>query len=394
MNSTPPTDDAPAVDRIEEVATPRRRPPAVQVHDLVGGFAGTPVLEHVTLNVEAGTTAAVLGPSGCGKTTLLRLIAGFLQPMAGSISLLGQVVASRAPGTALPQVWTPPENRRVGYVAQEGALFPHLTVAANIAFGLPRRQRGRRAANDTVNQMLDLVRLDRRLTDRYPHELSGGQQQRVALARALVRRPRVVLLDEPFSALDAGLRNTTRTAVRAALDAAGVTVILVTHDQDEALSFADQVALVRDGRIIQVDEPRAAYQHPVDKVAADFLGEAVHLPGTSDGTRVSCGLGVLDARVGSVRGVVDVVIRPEQIDLAPLPEGPTRGRNEPDTRTPGVVEQVTYFGHDALVEVRLLTGELVSSRIAPHALPSPGDTVHVTVRGTVLTYKTNEGPPG
>ena len=218
---------------------------ALTIRGLAKAFDATPVLTGVDLDVPAESLTAVLGPSGCGKTTLLRLVAGFLRPDAGTIAFGEEVVAG-------PGRFVTPQRRRVGYVPQEGALFPHLDVAGNIAFGLPGRARRSR---DRLAELLDLVGLDARLAGQYPHELSGGQQQRVALARALAPRPSVVLLDEPFSSLDAGLRESTGRAVAEVLRSARATAVLVTHDQGEALSLADQVAVMRAGRFLQVASP-------------------------------------------------------------------------------------------------------------------------------------------
>ncbi|MBI4939170.1 MAG: ABC transporter ATP-binding protein [Actinobacteria bacterium] len=364
---------------------------ALAVHGLVAGFGGDPVLRGVDLEVEPGTTTAVLGPSGCGKTTLLRAVAGFVRPDAGSVTIDGERVA--AAGTpARGPVWMPPERRPVGYVAQEGALFPHLSVADNVSFGLGRAQRrDRTATRARVEALLELVSLDRGVAGVRPSELSGGQQQRVALARALARRPRLVLLDEPFSALDAGLRSSTRAAVKEALAATGVTVVLVTHDQGEALSFADRVALVREGRVVQVDAPAAAYAHPVDRPAAEFLGDAVVLPGTVTGGVARCVLGAVPAASPAAEGAVEVVLRPEQLTLSPVGR-----RGQPptvDAARLGVVERIEYFGHDALVDVRLVTGELVRARVAGADLPADGDVVQVDVLGTARTYPRAQALP-
>ena len=247
---------------------------ALTVRSVTKSFGQTRVLRGVDLDVPAGSVTAVVGPSGCGKTTLLRLIAGFDRPDSGTISLAGRPVGG-------PGVFVPAEARGLGYVAQEGALFPHLTVARNITFGLPRR---RRRDWGIVRELLELVSLDAALAGRFPHQLSGGQQQRVALARTLAPGPGLVLLDEPFSALDTGLRAETRAAVAAALSAAGVSALLVTHDQAEALSFADQVAVMFDGRFAQVDSPRQVYQSPATQQTAVFLGDTCLLPADLTGS--------------------------------------------------------------------------------------------------------------
>jgi len=249
----------------------------------------------VSLDVAAGSRTAIVGPSGSGKTTLLRLIAGFESPDRGSI-ILGADTLADGNGSI------PAHRRGIGYVAQEGALFPHLTVAENIAFGLGRGD-DREAA---VHALLDLVGLPRSMATRRPHELSGGQQQRVALARALARRPRLMLLDEPFSALDTGLREGLRDLVADVLSKAGVTTLFVTHDQSEALSFADHVALMRDGVIVQSGSPEDLYFRPRDAETARFFGEAIVLDGDSAGA-----LGALDATNAAL------MLRPEQVELSP-----------------------------------------------------------------------------
>ena len=253
------------------------RPPSVRRKlvielDLVDchhAYGAQPVLDGVTIHVDRGTFIAVLGASGSGKTTLLRVIAGFERLRSGTLTIAGRVVDDGRHFVA-------PEKRRVGYVPQEGALFPHLRVDANVAFGL--RRRGGRSKVRPLLEMVGLAGLEKR----YPHELSGGQQQRVALARALAVEPEVVLLDEPFSALDAALRSSIRRDVAQILHERGTTTVLVTHDQDEALSMADRVAVLRAGRILAEDRPETLYRSPVDASMAAFLGEANLIPGRAD----------------------------------------------------------------------------------------------------------------
>jgi iron(III) transport system ATP-binding protein len=339
------------------------------VSGLVAGYGRTRVLSGVDLRVGKGTVTAVLGPSGCGKTTLLRAVAGFVAPDAGTIRLGDRVVADG-------RTHVPPERREIGYVAQEGALFPHLSVGANVAFGLPRRDR-RDAAS--VAGLLELVSLDPDLAGSRPHELSGGQQQRVALARALARRPEVVLLDEPFSSLDAGLRVATRDAVARVLARAEVTVVLVTHDQAEALSFAHHVAVMRAGRIVQAGTPAEVYDHPADRETAEFLGEAVLLPGTVGDGVVRCALGELrvEGTPVAAAGDVAVLLRPEQLRIQ-RPEPPL-----PDA----VVVSAAYFGHDALVELRLRDGgHTVVARVPGSAVPPSGSVVGVAVTGGARVF--------
>jgi len=330
-------------------------------------FGPVPVLRGVDLHVPERTVTAVLGPSGCGKTTLLRLIAGFDDPDAGTIRFGAETVYGEGRSR-------PPQHRRVGYVPQEGALFPHLSVAGNVAFGLSRKDRT--AAR--VAELLELVGLERALADRQPHQLSGGQQQRVALARALAPRPAIVLLDEPFSSLDAALRESTRRAVGAALVAAGTTAVLVTHDQAEALSLADQVAVMRAGRLVQLDSPEEVYRSPSDAGVARFIGEAVLLPAHVRSGRAACALGSLPVRAGSSPdGPASILLRPEQILL---------GAGDRGAGVEAKVRDVSYFGHDAAVRLELVGGPEVLARVAGHALPVPGATVRLTVSGEALAY--------
>jgi iron(III) transport system ATP-binding protein len=338
----------------------------LHIDGVAKAFGATRVLHDVDLHVAGGALTAVLGPSGCGKTTLLRLIAGFLPADAGTIALDGEVVS--APGRHVPA-----QRRRVGYVAQEGALFPHLDVAANITFGLPRRARRARAR---VNELLALVGLDGAVVRRYPHELSGGQQQRVALARALAPEPSMVLLDEPFASLDAGLRQDTGRAVAAALREVGATAVLVTHDQAEALSLAGEVAVMREGRIVQVDAPERVYGRPMDPEVAAFVGEAVVLPAAFDGALATCALGTLAVAGGAPpRGAATVLVRPEQLAI-----GTGDG-------VAAEVTEVSYFGHDAAVRLRLLDGgTLVVARVIGAGAPAAGDRVALAVRGSVMAY--------
>jgi iron(III) transport system ATP-binding protein len=337
----------------------------LHIHGVAKRFGATPVLHDVDLEVAGGALTAVLGPSGCGKTTLLRLIAGFLAADAGTIALDGEVVS--APGRHVPA-----QRRRVGYVAQEGALFPHLDVAENITFGLPRRDRRARAR---VAELLDLVGLDAAVVRRYPHELSGGQQQRVALARALAPRPSMVLLDEPFASLDAGLRQDTGRAVAEALREVGATAVLVTHDQAEALSLAGAVAVMREGRIVQVDAPDRIYGRPVDIDVAAFVGESVVLPAAIDGAVATCALGTLTVADGAApAGASSVLIRPEQIAIG-------------GDGVPAEVTEVSFFGHDAAVRLALVDGGTpVVARVIGAAAPAPGDRVALAVHGAVMAY--------
>jgi len=272
---------------------------------------GAPAVDDLSLAVERGRILALLGPSGCGKTTTLRLIAGFETPDAGRITIAGRTVADGRDGAHVE-----PEARGVGIVFQDYALFPHLTVGENVAFGLPRTARGER-----VGQILDLVGLAD-LTDRYPHELSGGQQQRVAVARALAPAPAVILLDEPFSNLDADLRAQMRDEVEKILRSTGTTAIFVTHDQEEAFTIADQVGVLDCGRLEQLGPPEAIYHHPATPFVAEFVGAADFLPGivTSQGIVTEIGVfGNVEAREPGEK--VRVMIRPDDVTFVPDPQG-------------------------------------------------------------------------
>jgi iron(III) transport system ATP-binding protein len=357
---------------------------ALRCAGLTKRFGAQLVVDGVDLVAERGDFVALLGPSGCGKTTTLRLIAGFEEPDAGTVEIAGRVVA--APGGG-----EPPERRRVGMVFQDYALFPHLSAAKNVAFGLPR---GRERA-ERVQATLAMVGLGG-LGDRMPHELSGGQQQRVALARALAPGPEVVLLDEPFSNLDAELRAQVRAEVRQILGDANATAVLVTHDQEEALSLADRIAVMWDGRIVQDGNPEELYHRPVSRGVAAFVGDAQFLPGEGHGRRVATELGELPAS-GGATGPVEVMLRPESIRLslnpgAPAAPGPGEdiGEGGVPSRagdpTNGTVLTRAFYGHDQLMTVRLDTGRVLRARLGSYGGIRPGDRVLVSVRGAVLTY--------
>lgn len=311
------------------------------------------VLEDVELDVSSGEALALLGPSGCGKTTLLRIIAGLERPGRGTVTIGGTVASGR-------DVWLPPEKRRVGMVFQDWALFPHKSVAENVGYGLQRSQ----SREARVRDALELVELAD-FADRMPATLSGGQQQRVALARALVPRPGVLLLDEPFSNLDTSLRVEVRTEVHRLLVETGITSIFVTHDQEEAFVVGDRVAIMREGRIVQVDTPQVIYQRPVDLWVAKFVGTVSTLRGLARG-------GVFESALGSLRldspmdGEVEVVLRPEQLRLV---EGGG-----------ATVELVEFYGHDAMVFVDV-GGQSLRVRCDASVDVSRGDFVDVEFVG-------------
>jgi len=337
----------------------------LSVREVWKGYGGPPVLRGVTLEAEPGSLTAVLGLSGCGKTTLLRVIAGFERAERGSVTLGERTLEDG-------RTYVQPEKRGVGYVPQEGALFPHLTVEGNVSFGLPRPERRGQA----VRQLMEMVGIAP-LAARLPHELSGGEQQRVALARALALRPHALLLDEPFSSLDASLRSQVREEVHALLREQGVTTVLVTHDQEEALSLADSVAVLRDGEIIQRGSPVELYESPADELLAGFLGDVNVIEAEVRGGRAHTPLGTVPVRAGAPEGAGVVMIRPEQLEVALLSDGAPR-----DGMVAGRVEECRYYGHDAVLHIRPDgDGRLLLARVlGEHALPA-GTAVSVHARG-------------
>jgi iron(III) transport system ATP-binding protein len=354
--------------------------PAIRAVDIRKSFGRTAAVDRASVEGGPGEIVALLGPSGSGKTTLLRVVAGFEVPDAGTVEIGGRPVAG-------PGVWEEPDRRRIGMVFQDGALFPHLTVARNVAFGEP--------APGRVEECLALVGLADR-AGAYPHELSGGERQRVALARALATDPEVVLLDEPFAALDAGLRESLREDVAGILRAAGASALLVTHDQQEALSLADRVVVLRDGRVEQDGTPEEVYDHPTSRWAAEFLGAADVLPGTADGETIDCELGHLPAD-RALRGDVEVVVRPEHLAISPAhaPTGDGEDAGLADGRAPapdGAVKARvvgrSYYGHDQLVRLELASGVRLRSRSTGTAPWCAGDEVLVWVAGPVSVLTT------
>jgi iron(III) transport system ATP-binding protein len=320
-------------------------------------FGGVHAVEGFDLDVRDGEILALLGPSGCGKTTALRLVAGLERPDAGTVEIRGRRVAGDG-------AWVPPERRRVGLVFQDWALFPHLDVRANVAFGLDR------PSPDRIEALLELVHLAG-LADRMPHELSGGQQQRVAVARALAPEPDLLLLDEPFSNLDAQLRADVRTEVRDVLRATGTTAVLVTHDQEEALSVADRVAVMLHGRVRQVGTPFEVYAAPADGRVARLLGDANLLPATARAGRVAFAFGDVSASLAD--GPCEVLVRPESL------------RAVPDDLGTGRVVHVEFYGHDQLVRCDLTDGVGVDVRlIGPHPELAPGTFVRLELAGPAI----------
>jgi iron(III) transport system ATP-binding protein len=360
-----------------------RTTPELRIGGLRKRFGAMPVLDGIDLDVTKGELITVLGPSGSGKTTLLRLLCGFERADRGSIELAGRPVARGR------KLHTPPERRGIGYVAQEGALFPHLSVRENLLFGLPRRiRKGRREEKARrVGDLLDLVGLPAHYAGREPQGLSGGEQQRVALARALAPDPAIILLDEPFSALDAGLRAGLRAAIAISLKRAGATALLVTHDQDEALSMSDRVAVLQNGRFAQVASPPSLYRYPANRKIARFVGDAVFAPGSARDGIAECCFGRLPivpasrGRAGEMTGPVDVMVRPEQFRLC----GPVDGADSAAPRT-ARVERLTFYGHDAQVVLRLDDGRPFTATAPGYDLPEPGQEVGFQVVGSTVAY--------
>ncbi|MQB44661.1 ABC transporter ATP-binding protein [Rhizobium sp. ICMP 5592] len=330
-------------------------------------------LDNIDLTVAPGSRTAIVGPSGSGKTTLLRIIAGFETPDAGQVTLEGETLADG------PSV-VPAHRRGIGIVSQDGALFPHLSVADNISFGM---ERGRPDRAEQINALIDMVELDRNMLDRRPHQLSGGQQQRVALARALGRKPRLMLLDEPFSALDTGLRENMRKAVARVLQIAGITTILVTHDQAEALSFADQVAVLRDGRLVQAGTPQTLYLNPTDRETATFLGDAILLPANLGDGFANCALGHIPLDTNGRQGRADIMLRPEQLQLSVLDDA------EASAACVGKVTDVEFGGAVCTVTIVLSQangGETLNIKSSGVGLPEIGSVVSVTVLGKAHVF--------
>ncbi|MEA3534695.1 ABC transporter ATP-binding protein [Rhizobium sp. CC-YZS058] len=329
-------------------------------------YGRTQALRDVSLGVARGARVAVVGPSGSGKTTLLKLIAGFERPDEGRITLEDTLLCDAA--THLPA-----HRRGIGIVSQDGALFPHLTVAENIGFGLAKRADGR---DQQIAELMEMVELGPQMADRRPHQLSGGQQQRVALARALALKPRLMLLDEPFSALDTGLRETMRRTVARILAASGTTSILVTHDQSEALSFADTVAVFREGRLVQAGRPQDLYRHPVDRQTALFLGDAVLLEAETIGEIATTPLGPIPVEA-TAQGRTTLMLRPEQLRVRWLGLG--------EAEVSGTRARVldTEFG-GGLCRLSVAVGDegpVLDLRVSGFEVAAIGETVAIEVIG-------------
>lgn len=333
--------------------------PAIEAVQIKKLFGPTPAVHEASIVVPAGSLVALLGPSGSGKTTMLRVIAGFEQPDAGTVSIGGRTVAGDG-------AWVEPDERRVGMVFQDGALFPHLTVAGNIAFGHPTVERAERC--------LAMVGLSDRAAA-YPHELSGGERQRIALARALATEPDVVLLDEPFASLDAGLRVSLREEVAGILRESDSSALLVTHDQNEALSLADAVVIMRDGRVEQTGSPQDVYSNPRNRWVAEFLDAAEVVAGTARDGVADTALGRFGAH--GVTGEVDVLVSTEAVRIATTPSAARGAEGGVDGRVLGRA----FYGTHQLVRVELADGSHVRSRCGIDATWQRGDDVTVWVDG-------------
>ena len=357
--------------------------PWLQLDSIAVAYGRKAVVEDFSLTLPRGTVGCLLGPSGCGKTTVLRAIAGFEPLAAGEIRLDGELVASQAQTL-------PPEQRRIGMVFQEHALFPHLTVGENVAFGLRDLPSAAERA-ERVTQMLETVGLGGSAA-RYPHQLSGGQQQRVALARALAPSPRLLLLDEPFSNLDIELRERLGGELRALLNAAGTTALLVTHDQHEAFAIADEIGIMADGRIQQWASAYNLYHRPANRFVADFVGQGAFLPGTVQrGQHIRMELGMLespepirctehgdlcDAGCG-----VDVLLRPDDVvhdDASPV--------------TAEVVAKA-FRGAEFLYTLKLASGHTVLSLVPSHHNHAIGERIGIRLEvDHVVAYKRESEP--
>lgn len=310
------------------------------------------VLSDFNLDVWKGSITGILGSSGSGKTTALRLIAGFDRPDAGIIEMKNEVIVS-------DEVWLPPERRNIGMVFQDYALFPHLSVEKNIAFGLGKNdlEKGR------LKEVIDMCNLSG-LINKFPQELSGGQQQRVALARALAPNPEVVLLDEPFTSLDAQMARVLRDEVVELLKNTETTAIIVTHDQEEALSVCDVVSVLEKGKIIQSSTPQEIYLNPVSKTVANSVGDPNILKGFSIDGRVETSLGTF---VSAYEGALDVSIRPECIELNLDSEGSY------------IVKECTFYGHDQVISFQNSKGEVFRARSLPNTIYEAGDKVNIEI---------------
>ena len=352
----------------------------LEVRNLSVRYGSVLAVDDVTLDISRGELTALVGPSGCGKTSFLRAVAGLEIPESGSITIEGEEMVG-------PARWVPPQRRQVGMVFQEGALFPHFTVWQNVLYGVQGRADGEDSARRAL-QVVGLEGLDRR----YPDQLSGGQQQRVALARALAPSPRMVLLDEPFASLDAGLRLRVRAEVRSILERTGTTSVLVTHDQEEALSIADWVVVMDHGRVLQVGRPSDVYRRPDSVEVARFFGEGRLVECEVKGGRVSSELGSTSSASGDVTsadGKAWLWVRPEDVSLRAVEPGDHDG-----DRPIGELVAERFFGHDLLQDVRLDSGEHVWVRNLTSDCLGVGQRVCVSLREQAMRVFAGDEIPG
>ena len=333
----------------------------LDIDRLVKRYGDFYAVKDVSLSVADGEFLVLLGPSGCGKTTTLRMVAGFIEPTGGEVKLGGSNV------TLLP-----PWKRNAGMVFQSYALFPHLTVAQNVAFGLEMRKVPKAEMDKRVDEALALVRLAG-FGARLPRQLSGGQQQRVALARALAIRPDVLLLDEPLSNLDAKLRQEVRVEIRELQKQLGLTTVMVTHDQEEALTMADRLVVMNEGAVHQVGTQRDLYERPADRFVAGFVGRTTFLSGTVENGRFRTDGGLDLAIAEAAGGKAALSLRPERLEIGP---GPLAGL---DNDLPGTVEFVSYLGAQIDIHVRLSPADRLVAQIANRGgfAPEVGQQVHV-----------------
>lgn len=348
-----------------------QQPPRLEIKNLTRQFDGKTVVDDVSLSVMPGQVTCLLGPSGCGKSTTLRIIAGVDTQTSGVILADGKVISDASHST-------PPENRSIGLMFQDFALFPHLSVRENVAFGLtgPKKDQMTR-----VEDLLNRVDMSKAI-DRYPHELSGGEQQRVALARALAPRPRIMLMDEPFSGLDERLKDDIRDATLQVLKDENTAVLLVTHEPDEAMRMADEIALMRAGRIVQRGAPYNIYNAPVDRKSAGFFSDINIIEGTVEGALVSTAFGEFLAPGHADGTRIEIIIRPQhlRIDFDRGGKGPNP---TPQDGTParGVVERARFIGRESLVEFRMdYDGSILKATVPSVFLPSPGTPLWLMIR--------------
>lgn len=335
---------------------------SLEIRDLGVSLSNQRILHNLNFDVSAGQFAAILGPSGCGKTTLLRTIAGLITPTAGTIRFGKQLVS-------VSSLVLPPHKRNIGYVPQEGGLFPHLTVSKNISFAL-KKNVSKEEKVEIVREMLDLVGLQG-FSDRYPQELSGGQQTRVALARALAIKPALVLMDEPFAALDQTLRSELSEEVVSLLKKTKTTTLMVTHDREDALVSADLVALMQSGTVVQAGSPKEVYFSPVSPLVAESTGDVVTIPGSIFGLSNSL----------ASSGDEELLVRPEEIKVSkePVSEG-----------IQAKVSRINFYGHDALLELEFPgLDRMVRARVSAPLEFSTGDQVYTRLQGPIRWVSRN-----